>query len=217
MTGLDFAKAPLLVIWEVTRSCALACRHCRAEAEDRRDPLELDLPEGKALIDDIVSMGTPLVVFSGGDPLQRDDLEDLIAYARSKGLRVGTIPAATPRLTRERLLSLKHAGVHQVAFSLDDCTKEHHDRFRQVEGSFDRTVAGATWAREMDLPLQINTVFGAWNWERFDQIAETVERLGVVFWEVFFLVEVGRGSILKACSDEQSEILFSKLHGLAKS
>ena len=100
---VDFSQAPLLVIWEVTRSCALACRHCRASAENRRDPLELTTEEGKKLIDDVVEMGTPLIVFTGGDPIQRTDLEELIVHAKSRGLKVGTIPAATPLLTRERL------------------------------------------------------------------------------------------------------------------
>ena len=92
---VDYDRAPLLVIWEVTRACALACRHCRAAAEDWRDPRELSLEEGKRLLDQVNAMGTPLMIFTGGDPLQRDDLEDLIRHAKQIGLRPAAIPAGS--------------------------------------------------------------------------------------------------------------------------
>ena len=92
---IDCTKAPLLVIWETTRSCELSCQHCRASAENRRYPRELSTDEGKKLIDDVKAMGTPLMIFTGGDPLQRDDLEELIRHAKSIGLRAGSIPATS--------------------------------------------------------------------------------------------------------------------------
>ena len=213
---MDFARAPLLVIWEVTRACALACRHCRASAIDWRDPRELSLDEGKALLDEIKSMGTPIVVLTGGDPIQRADIEELIAHGKSLGLRMGTIPAGTPRLTRERLASLKAAGIDQVAFSLDAPTAAQHDDFRRVPGSFDLTLRGARWARELDIPLQINTVLCRNNFEQFDEIAALVASLDIVFWEVFFLVPTGRGSELQGCNAEETEALFAKLHALSQ-
>lgn len=212
---LDFHKAPLLVIWEVTRACALACRHCRASAEDQRDPRELSTAEGQRLLEQVHTMGTRIMILTGGDPLQRDDLEELVAYGKKLGLIMATIPAATPRLTRERLQALKQAGLAQVAFSLDGPTAAKHDDFRKVEGTFDLVMKGAAWARELGLPLQINTVFGQWNLDDFDALAATVERLGAVFWEVFLLVPVGRGAILPALSPEECESLFAKLLTLA--
>ncbi len=214
--AVDFDSCPLLVIWEVTRACALACRHCRADAIDWRDPRELSLDEGKALLDDIRAMGTPLVIFSGGDPIQRDDLEDLIRYAKGLGLRVGTIPAATPRLTRERVRSLGEAGVDQMALSLDGPTEAVHDEFRRVPGAFAKTMEAAGWAREEGVPLQINTVFGKWNEHHFDAMADLVEELGAVFWEVFFLVPTGRGTELQGCDPDTFEVLFGRLHELSK-
>jgi radical SAM protein len=214
--SVDFEQAPLLVIWEVTRACALACQHCRADAIDRRDPRELTLEEGCRLLDRIQAMGTPIVVLTGGDPIQRDDLEDLIAYGKRLGLRMGTIPAGTPRLTRERLASLKAAGIDQVAFSIDAPTAEKHDAFRQVPGSFELTLRGARWARELDIPLQINTVLSRYNFDDFDALAALVESLGIVFWEVFFLVPTGRGTVLEGCAPEEYEALFEKLHQLSK-
>jgi radical SAM protein len=212
----DFNQTPFLVIWEVTRSCELACRHCRAEAINWRHPDELTLEEGKHLLDDIAQMGTPIVIFSGGDPLQRDDLEDLIRYGKQVGLRVGTIPAATPRLTRERVASLKAARLDQMALSLDGYNAQKHDDFRRVEGSFAKTMEGAAWAQECGIPLQINTVFGSWNFEDFKALAALVESLGVVFWEIFFLVPIGRGAELQGCSAAQCEILFDKLYRMSR-
>jgi radical SAM protein len=215
-TDLDFNRAPLLLIWEVTRACALACRHCRASAEDIRHPSELSLDEGKRLLDGVKAMGTPLVIFTGGDPLQRDDLEELIRYAKSIGLRAGAIPAATPRLTRERVNSLQQAGLDQMAISLDGPNAKQHDDFRRVEGTFTRAMDGARWAREIGLPLQVNTVFGAWNINDFDAMASLVESLGIVFWEVFLLVPTGRGAELSGITPDQVEELFGKLYDLAR-
>jgi radical SAM protein len=214
--NVDFNQAPLLVIWEVTRACALACRHCRASALDLRDPNELTLEEGKALLEDIQAMGTPIVVLTGGDPLQRSDLEDLIRYGKKLGLRMGTIPAGTPRLTRERLESIRESGVDQLAFSIDAPNAADHDAFRQVPGSFDLTLQGAEWASELGIPLQINTVFHRGNQHQITELSELVARLGVVFWEVFFLVPTGRGSELEGCSAEEMETIFAHLYDVSK-
>lgn len=216
MRPIDYAQAPLLFIWETTRACALACRHCRASAEDIRDPRELSLGQGKDLLRQVKAMGTPLMVLTGGDPLQRDDLEELIRYGKSMGLVMATIPAATPRLTKERIRSLAQAGVDQLALSLDGATAETHDRFRQVEGTYAKVIEGAGWIREAGVPLQINTVFGAWNVDEFDAIAAKVEKLGTAFWEIFFLVPIGRGSQMQGCSIVQMEFLFEKIHTLSK-
>jgi radical SAM protein len=214
--NVDFAQAPLLLIWETTRSCELACRHCRASAENLRHPDELTTDEGRRLLDDVKKMGTPLVILTGGDPLQRDDLEQLISHGGDIGLRVGTIPATTNRLTRERVFSLKNAGLHQMALSIDGASEAKHDDFRRVPGSFAKAMLGAQWAREAGLPLQVNTVFGSWNVRDFDAIASLVESLGIVFWEVFFLVPTGRGLGLDGCTPEQYEELFAKLHALSQ-
>jgi len=213
---IDFNQAPLLLIWEITRSCELACRHCRASAENRRDPRELTTDQGRRLIDDVARMGTPLIVFTGGDPLQRTDLEDLIKHGKSAGLRVGTIPATTPRLTRERLESIQAAGVDQIAFSIDGATEAEHDDFRRVPGSFALAMKGAAWARELGIPLQANTVFGSWNIHRFKALADLVSSLGVVFWEVFLLVPTGRGAELQGCSADQVESLYEMIHQYSK-
>lgn len=213
---LDYHQTPLLLIWEITRACALTCQHCRASAIDRRDPRELSTADGRKLIDDVAAMGTPLIVFTGGDPLQRDDLEDLIRHARSRQLTVGTIPAATPRLTRDRVLALRDAGVHQLALSVDAENAAKHDAFRGVPGTFAKVIEAAAWIREAGVNLQANTVFGSWNAADFDAVAAFVESLGVVFWEVFFLVPTGRGAELQGCTAAQFEQLFERIYQLSK-
>jgi len=212
----DFARAPLLVIWETTRSCALACDHCRANADTTQHPNELTTAEGKGLLDQVKAMGTPIVVLSGGDPLNREDLEDLIRHGKSIGLRMGTIPAATPALTRERLASLKEAGVDQIAFSLDGATAASHDAFRRTPGAFDIVLRAAREARELDVPIQINSCFGAWNWHEFDAVAALVSTLDIAFWEVFFLIPVGRGAKLGGLTPAQFEEGFAKLRKMTQ-
>ena len=212
MFDIDYAKAPLLVIWEVTRGCALACQHCRAATWDFTDPEELSTDEGKRLLDRIAAMGTPIVVFTGGDPLRRDDLEELIRHARTLGLKTGTIPATSPRLTRERVRSLKAAGLEQLALSIDAPNAEEHDGFRRVAGCFEKALEAATWAREEGIALQINPVFAGWNAHHGDAMTNLVAGLGPVFWEVFFLVPVGRGSTMASCSPTEMDALFTLLH-----
>lgn len=212
----SFDVAPFLVIWEATRACALACSHCRAEAIDRRDPDELDTAAGKDLLTQVAEMGTPICVLTGGDPLQREDLEELIAHGVSKGLRMATIPAATPRLTRERLQSLKDAGVSQIAFSLDAPDAATHDDFRGVPGSFARTMEGARWVRELGVPLQINSVLGPWNRDDVEPMAKLVSEVGVSFWEVFVLVPVGRGKTAGTLGGGELERLFEQLYMVAQ-
>ncbi len=210
--SLDFATSPFLVIWEVTRACALACQHCRAEAIEVPDPLELSTEEGKVLLGQIRALGAPVCVLSGGDPLERADLAELVRHGKSLGLRMATIPAATPRLTRARLAELADAGLDQLAFSLDGSTAARHDGFRQVPGTFARTMQAVSWAHELGLPLQINTTFAAHNFDDIEPMTALVESLGVVFWEVFSLVPVGRGTVLSPLSAAQHERLFASLY-----
>ncbi|MEK7232897.1 MAG: TIGR04053 family radical SAM/SPASM domain-containing protein [Elusimicrobiota bacterium] len=212
----DFSRAPLLVIWESTRSCALACDHCRADADTTQHPHELTTDEGKKLIDQVKAMGTPIMILSGGDPLNRKDLEDLIRHGKTAGLRMGTIPAATPNLTRERLSSLKETGVDQLAFSLDGATAASHDAFRRTPGAFDIVLRAAREARAMGIPIQINSCFGAWNWHEFDAVAALVETLDIAFWEVFFLIPVGRGAKLGGLTPAQFEEGFAKLRKMTQ-
>jgi radical SAM protein len=216
MKSVDFRQAPFLVIWETTQACALACRHCRASARPQRDPQELTTDEGRRVVRQTAEMGTPLVVFSGGDPVSRPDLADLIAEGKARGLRTATIPAATDALTADLVGRLADVGLDQLALSLDFPDAALHDAFRGVPGAFEKTVRAAAWAHDVGLPLQINTTVCADTVPYLETMASFVESLGIVFWEVFFLVPTGRGSALGGLRPEECERLFALLHGVQR-
>ena len=216
MPSIDFAKAPFLVIWETTQACDLACSHCRASAQPLRNAGELTTAQGFALLAETAAMGTPVFILSGGDPLKRPDLLDLVREGKRLGLRMGTIPAATPALTPDVVRQLKEAGLDQMALSLDYPRADLHDGFRGVTGAFNKTMAAAEWARQCGLPLQINSTLWAGSAPFLSEMAETVERLGAVFWEVFFLVPVGRGEDLDGVAANQCEELFAILYEVQK-
>ncbi len=211
LSAVDFNRTPFVAIWETTRACDLACRHCRAEAISEPLPGELSTEEGRELLQELADMGTPITILSGGDPAKRSDLCELVSFGASLGMRMATIPAATPLLTRQLVARLKEAGLAQMALSLDGPSAEIHDAFRGVPGAFARTLEGARFAREVGLPLQINTVFSSFNLQHFGAMARLVGELGAVFWEVFFLVPTGRGRDLGQMDAAQFEALFEQL------
>ncbi len=213
----DYAEAPFLVIWETTQSCDLACRHCRASAQPLRHPAELTTAEGERLLDQTAEMGTPVFILSGGDPSKRPDLCTLIRYGKRLGLRMGTIPAASAALTANVVHQLKDSGLDQMALSLDFPTAALHDEFRGVPGAFARTMAAIEWAHRCELPLQINTTISGRSAPYLEDMVKLVEKLGIVFWEVFFLVPVGRGEALGGMTPEQCEDLFEILYRVQKS
>jgi radical SAM protein len=214
--AVDFSRAPFLVIWETTQACALACRHCRASARPWRDPLELTTGEGLRLVDSVADMGTPILVFSGGDPMSRPDLMELIAHAKRRGLRAATIPAATSTLGRDDVFRIRDAGADQMALSLDFPDAEGHDAFRGVPGAYAKTMEAVGWAHEAGLPLQINTTLCGLNADRLEEMAAFVGGLDIVFWEVFFLVPMGRGAALGGLAASQCERLFDVLYRAQK-
>ncbi len=214
--AINFDETPYLVIWEVTQACDLACLHCRACAQPKRHPLELSTEEGKRLIEEVAAMRVPVFVFTGGDPIKRPDLFDLIEHATKVGVRVSLTPSATPLLTREVIQRLKDCGLARLAVSLDGSHAAVHDSFRGMSGSFDRTMQAIEWANEIGLPVQINTTFCRSNYEDFDKIAALMETKRIALWSVFFLVPTGRGKLDNLLNAEQFETLFAKLYKLSQ-
>ena len=202
-----FHEAPLLVIWEVTRACALACAHCRADAIARRDPTELTTAEGRALLDQVADFGSPapLVVLTGGDPMWRKDLADLVAHGTSLGLKMALTPSGTAAATHARLRELRDAGLRRLAVSLDAARAEAHDSFRGVRGSFNWTRRIIDDALQLGLSLQINTTVSAWTLPGLRDMALFVGSLPLELWAVFFLVQTGRGSSLEQISPVECE------------
>ncbi|WP_115891447.1 TIGR04053 family radical SAM/SPASM domain-containing protein [Haloferax sp. Atlit-48N] len=205
-SSIDTSRRPFVLIWEVTQACDLACDHCRADATPARHPDELTTAEGKRLLDQAREFGPgQLVVLSGGDPLARSDLAELVEYGTDLGLRMTLTPSGTSSLTPETVADLADAGVRRMALSLDGATAASHDAFRGEDGSFDQTVAAARAAREAGLPLQINTTVCAQTVDELPALCDLVADLGAVLWSVFFLVPVGRGRVLDPISPERAE------------
>src|ERR1700733_7229148 len=214
--GIDYDESPFLAIWEVTQSCDLACKHCRAAAQPIAHPDELTHEEGKALIDQIADMQIPIFVFTGGDPLKRKDVFDLIRYASGKGVHVAVTPSATPLLTREKIFQMKDAGVVRLGISLDGSTPEIHDAFRGLPGAWARTIQAIEWANEAGIPIQVHSTISRHNAHDLDGLCNLFEKLAIVMWNVFFLVPVGRGQLDDLLSGEEFEQVFGKIYELSQ-
>jgi radical SAM protein len=212
-----FDRAPFIVIWETTRACALACVHCRAEANPHRNPDELTTEEGTRLIDQVAAFGdpAPILVLTGGDPLRRPDIVDLVAHARAKGVSVSLTPSGTGAVTEARLRELKAAGLSRLAVSLDGATAQTHDAFRMVVGSHRHTMRIIERARQLDLPLQINTTVCRWTVDELPELARRMEKFGVVLWALFFLIPVGRAQADQALSADEIERVLTWAADLA--
>lgn len=215
-SNFDLNRTPLVLIWEVTRACDLACFHCRASAQACRDPRELSTEEGKKLIDDIEQLDPPIFIFTGGDPLKRPDIYELVAYAASKSLHPAMTPSATPLLNRDSLISLKQAGLKRLALSLDGATPAQHDAFRGVSGSFARTLDAMYWANSIGLPIQINTAVSRRNIGDLEDILSVIRSFRIVMWSLFFMVPTGRAEATDLPSAREFESAFARIYKLAK-
>jgi radical SAM protein len=214
--GLNFDETPFLAIWEVTQSCDLACKHCRAAAQPIAHPDELSTAEGKALIDQVAAMHIPIFVFTGGDPLKRKDVYELIRYAADKGVSVALTPSATPLLTREAIFKLKEAGLVRLGISLDGSTAAINDTFRGLDGAYARTIQAIEWANEAGIPIQVHSTISRHNAHDLDSLCALFEKLKIVMWNVFFLVPVGRGQLADLLSGEEFEQVFGKIYELSQ-
>ncbi len=210
---INYDENPFIVIWEVTRACALKCLHCRAEAQYQADPRQLTFEEGKKLIDEIATMDNPLFVFTGGDPLMRPDLYELARYAiEEKKLPVSMTPSATPKVTKKAIDKAKEVGLSRWAFSLDGSTAEIHDHFRGTKGSYDLTMKGIDYLKELNIPIQINTTVSKYNIDDLPAMAEKVKGMNAVLWSVFFLIPTGRGMEKDMISAEEHEQVMKWLY-----
>jgi AdoMet-dependent heme synthase len=197
-----FSQAPFIVIWETTRACALKCIHCRADAIAHRDPDELSTDEGKRLIDRVAAFGNPppILVLTGGDPLRRPDVTELVAHGTEMGVSVSLTPSGTAAVTRDKLRRLQDAGLARLAVSLDGATEEAHDAFRGVRGSHRYTVRIIEHAHALGLPLQINTTVCRSTVGQLEALAPQIAEIQAVLWALFFLIPIGRAQADHALS-----------------
>lgn len=213
---VDLDRSPFTIAWEITRACALACVHCRAEAQPRRDSRELTTEEAFGVIHQIRATGDPILVITGGDPLMRPDAFELLSYAVHLGLRASLTPTATALVTPRNLARAREAGVSRIAVSLDSPNAAVHDRFRGFSGSFHRTMRIIERVKEAGLALQINTTVTQHNLSMLDPMPELIANAGAVQWSVFFLVPTGRGRLEDMISPEEHEFAFNWLYDVSR-
>ncbi len=181
----------MIISWNTTKVCNLRCEHCYRDAGDRA-PQELTTDEGRALLDEIAKAGFQIIILSGGEPLMRTDIFDLIAHARSAGLRPvlgsnGTL--FTPEIVRR----LKTAGIARAGISLDSTDAAIHDAFRKHKGAWDATVAAMRMCKEHGLDFQVHTTVTRRNFNEIMDITDFAITLGAKAHHIFFLVPTGRG------------------------
>ncbi len=212
--GVDFTKKPIFVCWEVTKSCLLACRHCRAKAIRRGLPGELDFESGLRLVEQIKEFGDPYpaLLLTGGDPLMRPDVMELVRYAKEQGIYTAVAASVTPLLTVETMVRMKELGVDIVSVSLDGATPRTHDALRGVPGTWSSTIRAVQNARACGLRMQVNTTVMRSNIRELADIFHVSKEAGAVAWEVFFLVRTGRGAVLEDPGPSECEDVMHFLY-----
>ena len=207
-------KAPRIIAWEITRSCNLACAHCRAAAQCEPYAGELSLDECKRVIDDIASITDPILILTGGEPLMRADIWDIVDYAHEKGLHpvIGTNGTL---IDDECARQMAAHGIPRVSVSLDFPTAEGQDAFRGRQGAFDEALAGIRNLRAHGVGAQVNTTITKMNNRLVDEMHELALDVGAEAFHPFLLVPTGRGEDLvdvELTPDEYEEVLTWAYH-----
>jgi len=204
---MDFDRRPILVFWETTRACTLACRHCRAAAIPEPLPGELSTAEAYALLGAVAGFGAPhpVLVATGGDVLMRADLDSIAVRTRELGIPLALAPSVTPLLDERRVASLRGLGIRIVSISLDGAGAAVHDRIRGISGHFEATLAAIRHLRAHGITVQVNTTVMADTVDDLPAILRIVRDATASVWELFFLVHVGRGSALGALGADENE------------
>ena len=213
----DYAKNPMIIYWEMTQACALACRHCRAEAMTTAHPCQLTNAESRMLLRQIAGFGKPMphLIMTGGDPTRRSDLFELIDEARNLGISVSITPSATPELTFDKLARLKTHGIDSLGISLDGADAIRHNAVRGVDGCFDWTMEALDNAGKLGLPVQVNTLVSQETADDLPAVYELLKTKPVMRWSLFFLIEVGRGKTLQPIAPDEGEELMRWIFDLS--
>jgi AdoMet-dependent heme synthase len=214
-TVMDFNLSPLLIVWEATQACDLACVHCRAAVQAERDAGELTTEEGYRLLEEAKQFGNPLMIFTGGDLLKRPDIFDLVGHSVAAGLRTNITPSATPLLTAESIDRFQQCGISRMAISLDGPDAPNHDAFRQNTGTYDQATFALRYARQIGLDTQVQTSVSRLNLSHLAQIAQRVAEVEAKMWSLFFPVSTGPAPGDDLTSEEYEEI-FEFLYEISK-
>ena len=201
----------MIISWNTTNQCNMFCEHCYRDAGAKADE-ELTTEQGKALLDEIAKAGFKIMIFSGGEPLMRDDIYELVEHAVKLGMKPvfgtnGTL------ITLEVARRLKEAGAMGVGISLDSVDPVKHDKFRVFPGAWEGAIQGMKNCREAGLPFQIHTTVVDWNMDEVLDITDLAVELGAMAHHIFFLVPTGRAVQIEEESlrAEQYEELLTKI------
>jgi radical SAM protein with 4Fe4S-binding SPASM domain len=206
--------APRVIAWESTRACNYACVHCRAKAQKQADPNQLTTQEALHLMDDIAEICKPILIISGGDPLQRADIFTVASYANSLGFHVVMSPSGS-NITPEVIAQMKQSGVKMISLSLDGSTAQIHDLFRQVPGAFDLALKNITIAKNSSMPFRINTTVTKHNVHDLDDMQKLAVELGAAEWDVFMFIPTGRGKVTMSIRPKQYEATLKQIYELS--
>ncbi len=199
---------PLVMSWNVTRECNMKCSHCYINATEKKLTNELTTQEGKNLMDQICQVSKPLLILSGGEPLLRPDIYELIEYGASKGLKMGL--GSNGSLIDDTIATkLKAAGIATVSISLDSNIPAQHDEFRGVDGAWEKAVNACKALRKNNVLVQVNTTLTQQNYNQIDDIMSLAEGIGVENFHLFFLVPTGRGAKLTDISPQKYEDMIT--------
>ncbi len=200
---------PLVMSWNVTRECNMKCSHCYINATEKKLNNELTTQEAKKLMDQIYQVSAPLLILSGGEPLLRPDIFELISYGSKIGLKMGV--GSNGSLIDESVArKLKKTGIATVSISLDSNIAAQHDEFRGVTGAWEKAVQACKALRKNNILVQVNTTLTQQNYSQIDDIMSLAENIGVENFHLFFLVPTGRGTKLTDISPERYEEMITR-------
>ena len=195
---------PLVISWNVTLKCNLKCSHCYINAKDTKLANELSTDAAKMLIHQIAEVSRPLLILSGGEPLLREDIYEIIRYAADRGLKVG-MGSNGILINDEVARKLKEAGMWTVAISLDSSIAERHDKFRGAKDCWNHAIKAIKALKKAELQVQVNCTVTPQNFDEIDEIMALTNDLEVDNFHLFFLVPTGRGTDVKDISPRMYE------------
>jgi AdoMet-dependent heme synthase len=207
---------PRVVVWQVTRGCDLGCAPCPLESAPRRSPHELTTGEALEVVEDLRRLGVRRLVLTGGDPLRRDDIEELVAAAARAEMFVELSAAASPRTTPAVVRALARAGLARLTLAMDGSTAALHDRFRRMPGEFRSMLRLLRTARDAGLRTRVNSRIGWHNAHDLDALAALLGRLAIEDWSVFFLLPTGAKRPEELTGADEFEAFLERLAGLAR-
>lgn len=199
------------VFWELTRLCDLHCRGCPSGASGQRDPNELSTYEAYKTIDQIAAVQPRELIITGGDPLERYDVYQIVDYARRRGLDPALVLTPSDELTFDALAKLQTNGLTCAVFSIDGSTAVIHESVHGVGGTFAATMRAIRWAEAVGLRVEVNTLVTRRNAGDLAAIALLIHPFSIARWNVHFLVPVGASRELEMITAAEVERVFAML------